>query len=353
VARAPALPRMGGAMNGTGWPLAALRDAFAWPWLLLALPLPWLLRALLPAAPADGAALRAPWGERLAAVAAAAGGAVRAPGVHWLAWLAWALLCVAAARPVQFGPPVAPPQASRGMMLAVDLSGSMADEDMALRGRLVDRLTAAKAVIGDFLERRSGDRVGLVAFGSRAYVLAPMTLDLDAVRAQLAASEVGLAGRETALGDAVALAVKRLARQPRGERVVVLLTDGVNTTGLLDPLKAAELARDNGVRIHTIAFGGNGGALSVFGLPVPLPGGAEEIDEATLRHIADVTGGKAFRARDTAQLAGIYAEIERLEPIAHDARPVRARIERYPWPLGGALLCAMLLWAPAALRRRA
>src|SRR5690606_15837319 len=145
VARAPALPRMGGAMNGTGWPLAVLRDAFAWPWLLLALPLPWLLRALLPAAPAAGAALRAPWGERLAAVAAAAGGAVRAPGVHWLAWLAWALLCVAAARPVQFGPPVAPPQASRGMMLAVDLSGSMADEDMALRGRLVDRLTAAKA----------------------------------------------------------------------------------------------------------------------------------------------------------------------------------------------------------------
>jgi Ca-activated chloride channel family protein len=235
----------------------------------------------------------------------------------------------------------------------VDLSGSMADEDMALSGELVDRLTAAKAVIDDFLDRRNGDRVGLVAFGSRAYVLAPMTPDLDTVRAQLRDSVVGLAGRETAIGDAIALAVKRLARQPRGARVLVLLTDGVNTTGMLDPLKAAELARDNGVRIHTIAFGGSGGGLSVFGLPIPMPGGGDDIDEATLRRIAELTGGKAFRARDTAQLAGIYAEIERIEPIAHAARPVRPRIERYAWPLAASLLCALLLLARRARGRRA
>lgn len=328
-------------------------DGFAWPWLLLALPLPWLVRAFMPPARAAGAALRVPWGARLEAIAAAPRGPARAGGIPWIAWLGWALLCIAAARPQQMGAPIAPPQASRGMIVAVDLSGSMGDEDMALDGRLVDRLTAAKAVIADFLARRDGDRVGLVAFGSRAYVLAPMTLDLDSVRAQLRDTEVALAGRETAIGDAIGLAVKRLARQPRGERVLVLLTDGVNTTGLLDPLKAAELARDNGVRIHTIAFGGSGGGISVFGLPIPMPGGGDDIDEATLRRIAQLTGGRAFRASDTGQLAGIYAEIERIEPITHAARAVRPRIERYPWPLAAALLCALLLRLRGRQRRRA
>lgn len=339
-------------MSGLGWMPGGLQGvSLAWPWLLLALPLPWLLRMALPPARGVHAALRVPWGSRLDAIAVR-GGPALARGVPWLAWLGWALLCLAAARPQQLGAPVVPPQASRGMVLAVDLSGSMADEDMALSGRLVDRLTAAKAVIDDFLDRRVGDRVGLVAFGSRAYVLAPMTLDLESVRAQLRDTVVGLAGRETAIGDAIGLAVKRLARQPRGDRVVVLLTDGVNTTGMLDPLKAAELARDNGVRIHTIAFGGSGGGISVFGLPIPLPGGGEDIDEATLRRIAATTGGKSFRARDTAQLVGIYAEIERIEPIAHAARPVRPRIERYPWPLAASLLCALLLFARGTQRRR-
>jgi Ca-activated chloride channel family protein len=161
---------------------------------------------------------------------------------------------------------------------------------------------------------------------------------------------VGLAGRETAIGDAIGLAVKRLkpktaAQQSSKQNVLILLTDGVNTAGMLDPLKAAELARDNGVRIHAIAFGGEGGGLSVFGIPLHLPGGGEDIDETTLKRIADLTGGKEFRARDTEQLAGIYAEIDRLEPVKRPGQSVRPRIERYPWPLGIGLACGLLAFA--------
>jgi len=319
-------------------------DGFAWPWLLLALPLPWLLRRLLPPARSAAAALKVPYGARLDAIAGTSGHA-RGGGVGVLAWLAWALLCVAAARPQQLGAPVAPPQAGRDLMLAVDLSGSMSDEDMALGGGLVDRLTAAKAVLADFLDRREGDRVGLIVFGQKAYALTPMTLDLDSVRQQLDDSVVGLAGRETAIGDAIGLAVKRLGRQPAQQRVLILLTDGVNTAGLLDPIKAAELARDNGVRIHAIAFGGSGGGISVFGLPIQLPGGGDDIDEATLKRIAQLTGGKEFRARDTEQLAGIYAEIDRLEPVQREGQRVRPRIERYPWPLSAALAIGLLAFA--------
>jgi len=317
--------------------------SFAWPWLLLALPLPFLVRALLPPVRGSGAALRVPFGSRLESIAG--GGVARGAGMPLLALLAWVLLCVAAARPQQLGPPVAPPQPSRDMMLAVDLSGSMGDQDMVLGGRIVERLTAAKAVIADFLDRREGDRVGLVVFGQRAYALAPMTLDLESVRHQLDTSVVGLAGRETAIGDAIGLAVKRLAQQDSGQRVLVLLTDGMNTAGQLDPLKAAELARDNDVRIHAIAFGGDGGGFSVFGMPVQMPGAGDDRDEAVLRRIAELTGGKAFRARDASELAGIYTEIDRLEPMERAARPVRPRIERYPWPLAGALLLALLAFA--------
>jgi Ca-activated chloride channel family protein len=232
-------------------------------------------------------------------------------------------------------------------MLAVDLSGSMGDEDMALGGQPVDRLTAAKAVLADFLDRRAGDRVGLIVFGDRAFALTPLTRDLGSVRQQLDDTVVGLAGRATALGDAIGLAVKRLHMQPADERVLVLLTDGVNTAGQLDPLKAARLARDAGVRIHTVAFGGEGDTLSVFGLPIRMPGGDDSVDETGLQRIAALTGGKAFRARDTEQLAGIYAEIDRLEPVKLPGAQVRPRIERYPVPLGAALACSVLALATA------
>ena len=332
-----------------GWPGF---DGFAWPWLLLALPLPWLLRWLLPAARNPSAALKVPYGARLDAIAGS-GGLARAAHASWWLWLAWLLLCVAAARPQQLGEALQPPQSGRDLMLAVDLSGSMGEEDMRLGNTVVDRLTAAKAVLADFLDRRVGDRVGLLVFGQKAYALTPLTLDRDSVRQQLQDSVVGLAGRETAIGDAIGLAVKRLRTQPAGERVLILLTDGVSNAGQLDPIKAAELARDHHVRIHTIAFGGEGGGLSMFGFQLPVAPGDDSIDEATLQRIASMTGGQAFRARDTDELAGIYAAIDRLEPVERPGQRVRPRIERYPWPLAAALLCGLLAFAaPLASRSR-
>jgi Ca-activated chloride channel family protein len=239
-------------------------------------------------------------------------------------------------------------------MLAVDLSASMGEEDMQLGGQVVDRLTAAKAVLADFLDRRVGDRVGLIVFGDRAFALTPLTLDRDSVRQQLDATVVGLAGRATALGDAIALAVKRLQRQDAAlpgarEHVLIVLTDGVNTAGVLEPEKAAEIARDAGVRVHAIAFGGDGSAVSVFGFQLPLGGGGDDVDEAGLARIAKLTGGRFFRARAADELAGIYAEIDRLEPVQRAGRPVRPRIERYPLPLGMGLALGLLA---VLLRRR-
>lgn len=328
-------------------------QGFAWPWLLAALPLPLLVHSLVPARHSVDAALRVPWAERVQRIAAAGDVAARVRQFRWLAFLAWCLLCVAAARPQQLGPAVVPPHAGRDLMLAVDLSASMGEEDMQLGGRIVDRLTAAKAVLSDFLDRRAGDRVGMIVFGERAFALTPLTLDRDSVRDQLGASVVGLAGRATAIGDAIALATKRLQTKERTQaaaeqHVLILLTDGVNTAGALDPEKAARIARDSGVRIHTIAFGGNGGGMSVFGFQLPMSG--DEVDEAGLRRIAALTGGRFFRARDTEDLAGIYAEIDKLEPVQRQGSAVRPMIERYPLPLAAALLLGLL--ALALGRRR-
>ncbi|HYG04782.1 MAG TPA: VWA domain-containing protein [Stenotrophomonas sp.] len=313
----------------------------AWPWAWWLLPLP-LLVLLLPPLASRAAALRVPYASALQGIAAEVARRPAWRRVPWLLWLAWLCLCAALSRPQELGAPVTPPQQARQMMLAVDLSASMTETDMQLGGQVVDRLTAAKAVLADFLDRRQGDRVGLLVFAERAYALTPLTADLPTVRDQLRDAVVGLAGRQTAIGDALALSVKRLREQPLGQRVVILLTDGESNAGSITPEKAAELAAATGVRVHTIAFGGAGG-YSVFG--IPLPGGGDEIDETTLRQIAEKTGGRFFRARDADELAGIYAELDRLEPVAAPGVAVRPRIERYAGPLAIALLLVLLHFA--------
>jgi Ca-activated chloride channel family protein len=331
---------------------------FAWPWLLLALPLPWIAARVLPRARhADHAALRVPYAQQLGALrdANATSGNFRLR--RWIPLLAWTLLCVAAARPQQLGAAAQPPRSGRDLMLAVDLSGSMQEEDMRLGNQVVDRLTAIKAVLDDFLTRRRGDRVGLIVFGTRAYAVTPLTFDRDSVRQQLADSVVGLAGQETAIGDAIALAVKRWRAQPLksgatpmdGSRVLVLLTDGVSNAGALTPLKAAQIAAQEHVRIYTIGFGGGGNQAdptSLFGMMLSMPGMGDDVDEQTLASIARITGGRYFRARDTNELAGIYDELNRIEPALRPGRVQRPRIELYPWPLAASLLVGLLGMLP-------
>lgn len=317
---------------------------FAWPLVLLCIPLPWLVRRLMPRAPESaGAALRVPFFGELVALAGSASARGSARNLI-LPAIAWLLLCAAAARPQWVGEAEALPQSGRDLMLAVDVSGSMAAEDMEIGGRIVDRLSAVKVVVGDFLARRIGDRVGLLLFGQQAYQVTPLTFDRQSVRYQLETSAVGLAGRETAIGDAIGLAVKRLRERPAGERVLILLTDGVNTAGELPPLKAAELAASDKVRVYTVAIGSEGGRMNLLGLSMPTPGA--EIDEDTLTKIADTTGGRFFRARDTGELAGIYAELDRLEPAAQEGEKLRPRTELFMHPLALVLLLSLVPLLP-------
>ncbi len=322
-----------------------------WPWALLALPLPFLATLLLPRAPARvEAALRLPFYSELPEVAVA-----RSPRSSWLrllgATLAWLLLVLAAARPQWIGEPIGVPIAGRDLMLALDISGSMEQEDYEMNGRPVSRLAAVQAVATRFVQRRDQDRLGLILFGTQAYLQTPLTFDGATVATMLNEAVVGLAGRETAIGDAIAVAVKRLREQPEGNRVLVLLTDGENTAGTLDPLDAARLAAQAGVRIHTIGIGGGEvGIRTPFGMTLMRQG--SDFDPTTLKQIAKITGGHFFSATNREQLEGVYAELDRLEPNERDQRTFRPRRALFVWPASVALLLTVGLALGAVRVRR-
>lgn len=322
----------------------------AWPWVLIALPLPWLVRRWWPAAtPRSGTALHLPFYRELAT-----GGSGRGTGARrWqrlLAWLTWLLLVLAAARPQWLGEPVQLPVAGRDLMLAVDVSQSMEQQDYRLDGRPANRLDVVKQVAGRFIEQRDGDRLGLILFGTRAYLQTPLTFDRDTVRSMLGEAVIGLAGRKTATGDAIALAVKRLRRQPEDNRVLILLTDGATTAGNIEPHDAAQLARHSGVRVYTIGIGGGPvGIDSPFGMLLQQ---GSDLDPQTLKAIADTTGGRYFQATDTDQLEQVYAELNRLEPSIRDSRSLRPLQALFMWPAAAALAISALLALAAVPRRR-
>jgi len=310
----------------------------AWAWLLLLLPLPWLLRRWLSAAPRSGMlALRVPWFGR---VSDSGRSWMRQPLLAVAAGLAWVMLMLAAARPQWVGEIETLPVTGRDLLLAVDISGSMDTQDMILDGRNANRLAMVKKVAGEFIERRRGDRVGLVLFGSRAYLQTPLTFDTETTAILLDESEIGLAGRETAIGDAIGLAVKRLREDAASERVLILLTDGANTSGEVEPLQATEFAAREGLRIYTVGVGADEMMVQdFFGTRLVNP--SADLDEDTLRAIAERTGGAYFRARDAAALARIYEQLDELEPVESDQEAVRPVDELFYWPLAGALLLTL------------
>ena len=322
-----------------------------WPLVLLLLPLPLLVYLLWPAAgQAQQAALRVPVIDDFQLGAASGASITPRRWQQWLSLLAWILLVLAASRPQWLGEAIAIPVSGRDLVLAVDLSDSMRTGDFKIEGQQVNRLQATKQVASEFIEGRHGDRLGLILFGTQAYLQAPLTFDSKTVNRLLQESAIGLAGERTAIGDAIGLAIKRLDPQTDNSRVLILMTDGANTAGEVTPLKAAQLAADRGLKIYTIGIGADEQIENTwFGLRRVNP--SAQLDEETLREISRISGGRYFRARDSEALAQIYQLLDELEPLPSDTqnlRPVRAL---FVWPLAIALLLAALLVAPRLWRR--
>ncbi|MEQ1740637.1 MAG: VWA domain-containing protein [Methyloglobulus sp.] len=315
---------------------------FEWPWLLLVLPLPLLVRWLFPARmTVEQAALKVPFLDDFSD-SQTQSVTQNQKWPLWLASIAWVLLVLACTRPQWLGEPIEQAVSGRDLMLAVDLSGSMEVQDFFINKRAVDRLTAIKYVAADFINRRVGDRIGLILFGTQAYLQTPLTFDRKTVMTLLDESAIGLAGDNTAIGDAIGLAVKRLKNQPADSRVLILLTDGANTAGEVSPLKAAELAAANQLKIYTIGVGADEMIVrSFFGSRKVNP--STDLDENALVKIAESTGGRYFRARNADELNNIYMLLDQLEPIEKDKQFFRPRTDLFYWPLAMALALSGLI----------
>lgn len=313
---------------------------FAWPWLFLILPLPLLLRYLLPAAKQDTTALNISFLKDLETIS---GQSAHIKTSTWRAFLLpfiiWCLLVTAAARPQFIGDLLPIEPTGRDLLLAVDTSGSMEANDMDLNGKSTDRLELLKALFGPFIESRIGDRIGLILFGSDAYLQAPLTFDRKTVKTWLDESMIGIAGTQTAIGDAIALGVKQLYKKDEKSRVLVLITDGSNNSGRKTPEQALELAKQAKVKIYTIGIGSDKLINSGF-MRVPA---SYDLNEDILKQIAQETGGQYFRARSGKDLIKISDALNKLEPIDQKTDQIRSIDEYYYWPLLIAMLLSSLL----------
>lgn len=311
---------------------------WVWPWIFLCAPLPLLIHFFSRGASPQSSAVRAPFAARWRNLSGSGRGARSSRVYWWLLWVIWMMLIAAIARPQWIGEPIELPNTGRDLMLGLDLSGSMQIEDMQIGSRLVSRITAVKAIAADFTQRRKGDRVGLILFGTRAYLQAPLTFDLDTVTQFIEEAQLGFAGEDTAIGDALGLAIKRLRERPASSRIFILLTDGQDTASTVDPMEAAALAAQLDVKIYTIGISRNLGRSG---------NGRAEVDEAMLNAVAESTGGRYFRATSPAELEAVYALLDELEPVEQEAstfRPKRA-LSWIP------LLCALALATLLAILR--
>jgi len=312
--------------------------SLAWPWLLLLIPLPLLVYWLPPKENSTvDTALKIP--------------VLVANQLHYsqntkskkspiiLLSLCWILIVLAISRPQWLGEAIDIPTEGREMMIAVDLSGSMQLEDMSLNGRTVNRLDMLKDVLGKFIERRVGDRLGLILFADDAYMQTPMTFDRKTVKQMLDESVLGLVGRKTAIGDAIALAVKRFDAKEKSNKVLLLLTDGQNTAGKITPEQALEVAIAKDITIYTIGIGADVMLQqSLFGTRRVNP--SSELDEKSLSKIAEQTGGQYFRAKDSQSMSQIYNLLDQLEPVEQDQQQMRPLTALFYWPLSIALIIA-------------
>jgi len=324
---------------------------FLLPWAFLILPLPLLVRWLFP--PADGAprfALRVPFYERAAALAEK-GRPKRKWAMLAVAALLWLLLVGAAAQPAWLGEPTNLPVTGRDMMLVIDISGSMRRMDFSVDDNLVDRLGVVKQVAGKFIERRKGDRMGLILFGARPHLLSPVSFDLKAVNKLLGEAEIALAGEYTAVGDAIGLAIKRLRKVKSPSKVIVLLTDGANNAGRLGPKQAALLAKGENIRIYTIGVGRDDTvAPNIYGKWSST--GPANFEREILQAVAERTGGVYFHALDTEALEAAYVRLDELEPSLGDAVTEYFAEPLYPWFLGLALFISVGVAGSWVRRRR-
>ncbi len=310
-----------------------------WPWLLLALPLPLVVYWLPAKQKAVAAALKMP--TMISYQASVQNTKNSKKGSLVLLAIIWVLVVIAASRPQWLGDPINIPTQGREMMVAVDLSGSMQIEDMTLHGSTVNRLQMLKELLGQFIERRNGDRLGLILFADDAYMQTPMTFDRKTVKQMLDESVLGLVGQKTAIGDAIALAVKRFNNKKHSNRVLLLLTDGQNTAGKISPDQALELAVAENITIYTIGIGAEEMLQrSLFGTRRINP--SSELDEVMLKNIAEQTHGKYFRAKDSQAMEEIYHRLDALEPVEQQQQQMRPLTALFYWPLATALLLSFI-----------
>lgn len=297
---------------------------FAWFWLFILLPLPWLIRRFLPPAPHQVQnALRVPFFERVIAATNIQENTINKKNaiLYILLWIIWILLISAAARPQLLGKPIELPVTGRDLLVAVDLSDSMKE-------KLPDgqtRLKVVKQVVGDFIAERKTDRIGLILFGKKVAVQTPLTFDNNIIKTMLNEAQIGFVGRSTAIGDAIGLAIKRLRERNTKNRVLILITDGSNNAGSANPLQAAKWAAETGMRIYTIGFV------------------IKQKNEKTLKDIAKITNGKYFKAQDHSTLKNIYQQLDEIEKEIVESKIFRPKVELYIWLLSLAFFLSLIV----------
>lgn len=311
---------------------------FSWPWLFIVLPLPLLWQTTRSTI---GRALKLKPLVKLAQGSATSSQQWR-QARSWLAAIIWCGLVTAAAEPRWVGDPIQLPQQGRDIMLVIDLSGSMEITDMTWQRQAIDRITAVKRLTDEFLQRRQGDRIGLILFADAAYQLTPLTLDLATVQSMLDEVIVGMVGRRTAIGEGVGLAVKRFNELPTSNKVIVFLSDGASNTGNISPEESLQLAKAAGIRIHTVGIGAEQMTQQgVFGARTVNP--SHDLDEPLLQRMAAETGGEYFRARNVEEFRRMYQLLDELEPIERESLSYRPQRSLVHWPLAAALLLSIWL----------